>query len=52
MTERYESPKLKLVGKANNVVFGSLGVGDDVRDEFMPGDVEFLADQGIPRLKQ
>ena len=51
MHEQYESPELKVVGKADEVVFGSLLAGTDIGDQFLPHDLEFLADQ-IPARQE
>ena len=45
MQEQYMMPELRIVGKANEVVLGSLGVGGDIRDELLIPDSEFQTDQ-------
>jgi hypothetical protein len=44
MQNRYVAPELKLVGEADEVVLGMLGVGDDYLGQQVVGDLEFLAD--------
>jgi hypothetical protein len=51
MQKQYETPELKLVGKADEVVLGSLIVGSDIRDEYVVAESEFLADQELPGLQ-
>ena len=42
--ERYIEPHLKLVGEAQDVILGSLGVGNDINGEVLSLDTEFAAD--------
>ena len=44
MREEYMTPELTCVGKVNEVVLGSLGAGNDIRDEFLMIGPEFEAD--------
>lgn len=44
MTKQYTAPDLKLVGDAQNVVLGSLGIGVDLRGEFQGFSMEFATD--------
>ena len=52
MQEQYTSPELKLVGKADEVVFGSLVAGTDIGDQYLAHDSEFQADQEVPALQE
>ena len=49
MEKQYESPAVKLVGRADEVVLGSLATGNDHRDEFMIWHSEFEADVEVPQ---
>jgi hypothetical protein len=42
--DQYVVPELKLVGQTSDVVFGSLGFGEDFAGEILVPDMEFAAD--------
>jgi hypothetical protein len=44
MKNDYNAPELKTVGQANQVVLGTLAIGNDISNEYRSGDSEFLAD--------
>jgi hypothetical protein len=44
MHHEYTAPALKLAGDADEVVLGSLGVGNDLRDEVLAIQMEFATD--------
>lgn len=52
MHEQYTSPELTLVGNAEAVVFGSLGVGDDIWDQYQTTESEFQADLDFSTRRQ
>ncbi len=52
MQERYVAPDLKLVGRADEVVLGSMRVGFDFDSEMMPPGMEFEKDDTITSPSQ
>ena len=44
MQEQYTAPQLKLVGNANEVILGSINVGDDFLSQILLPDMEFADD--------
>lgn len=51
MQEQYIPPDLKLAGKTNELVLGSLGPGFDAYGQAMPHGKEFETDEIPPPLE-